>query len=99
MKPFVLLIVILGIPFLLTIAAYLHAYAMIRFKPQGEKTPPIEALSRWKKLTILFTGISLPRPVNIQTPHDMGIAYTIHTYSGLTGMRLEGWLKTIEHSS
>jgi uncharacterized protein len=92
MQLFVFTIVTLGILIVLTIAAYCHSYTMIHFRPQGEKTPAIEALSRRKRLAVLFTGISLPRPLNGQTPKEIGITYTVHTYPGLTGMRLEGWL-------
>ena len=71
--------------------AYRHARAMMHFAPMGERTPDVAQLSTWKKVGVLFTGVTLPRPENQRTPAECGLAFTVEKYPGARGTTLEAW--------
>jgi hypothetical protein len=52
---------------LLNVIAYQHAKAMLNFTGQIPRTESIEVLSIWQKLTILLTGVKIPKPLNTIT--------------------------------
>ncbi|MBX3468490.1 MAG: alpha/beta fold hydrolase [Planctomycetes bacterium] len=77
---------------LVNAAAYAHARAFTTFgPPAAARTAPPQALSLGGRLRVLFTGVSLPRPVNARTPADEGLAYETHTVRAADGTRLEVW--------
>jgi len=51
---------------LLNLLAFSHVRAMTRFRTDGQRTLPPEALSRVQKAKVLLTGVSLPRPVTLK---------------------------------
>lgn len=55
----------------LNLVAYQHAHAMLHFVPSGAKTRPPEGLSLPGKLTVLATGITVPRPGEPEPPGDL----------------------------
>src|SRR5580704_5099916 len=75
----------------LNLLAYVHARAMMRFSNAGERTIAPERLYALGKARILFTGVNLPRPVNVNTPADVGLAYEKRTIGRSCGPDLEVW--------
>lgn len=71
--------------------AFRHAWAMSHFAPTGSRTESPEELSRWSKLKVLFTGVSLPRPVNRRTPAELGLRFETVRVSVESGVELETW--------
>lgn len=87
---------IIGILFLLGFAllnlmAYRQVWAMTHFERAGQRTAPPEELSGARKLMVLFTGVTIPRPENRQTPKSLGLEFEIHRFSGAKGLELEAW--------
>jgi len=78
------------VPFvLLNALAYLHARAFTRYAaPSATARPP--SLTGWKKLGVLVTGVTLPRPENSTTPTAVGLTYATHTIPVPDGT-LEAW--------
>lgn len=76
----------------LNVMAYLQARAMTCFVNGGERTAKPESLNFLQKCTVLLTGIRLPRPVNQQTPANLGLPFETVTLTNARGIRLEAWL-------
>jgi dipeptidyl aminopeptidase/acylaminoacyl peptidase len=83
-------LVLLGLA-LVNIVAFNHAYAMTHFAVAGTKTSNPEALSFAEKLRVLFTGVTLPRPVNPATPESVALPYVVRTFQSTDGIELEAW--------
>lgn len=71
--------------------AYQHAYAILHFTQQGERTDKPEGLSLWQKILILFRGINIPKPLNTTTPAEYGLTYEIHRFTVYNDIELEAW--------
>ena len=71
-----LLVVLLGF-LVLNGLAWRQAWVMTHYAPAGQRTPAIEALSRREKLRAVALGVTVPRPQNRHTPHDLGLAYEV----------------------
>jgi alpha-beta hydrolase superfamily lysophospholipase len=67
-----------------------HAQAFLTYAPAGEVTPQPEQLSKFRKLGVLFTGVSVPRPENTTNPAALGLPFTPHRLP-LGGEWLEVW--------
>lgn len=64
---------------------------MTRFAAVGTRTAAPEQLGLASKLRVLLTGVTVPRPVNRQSPADVGLPFTtLHTQS-TDGIDLELW--------
>ena len=73
------------------VAAYLHAGAMLRFDASGAQTRRPEELRVLDKLTVLLTGVSIPRPVNDRDPSSVGLAFETVHFDTSDGHTLEAW--------
>ena len=80
-------------------AARSHAYHMVHFAAAGlARTPHADTMTWSQKALVLFTGVTLPRPVARRTPADLGLAYeTLRLTSGPT-MTLEAWRISLKDS-
>ena len=72
------------------VVAYMHARAMVTFSESGARTRGPENLSWATKIRVLFSGVTLPRPVNARTPADLGLAYETAAVESPNGT-LEVW--------
>src|SRR5215207_7066302 len=73
------------------LAAFMQARSMTRFAPAGVRTAAPEQLGYASKLRVLLTGVTVPRPVNRQTPANLDLTFaTFHTPS-TDGIDLELW--------
>jgi uncharacterized protein len=91
-----IIVIIFGILFLLgfillNVMAYRQVWAMTHFERSGERTAPPEKLSGFSKLKVLFTGVTIPRPENRQTPGDFGLEFETYRFAGAKGLELEAW--------
>lgn len=75
---------------IVNILAARHAQAFLTYAPAGESTPQPEQLSGFRKLGVLFTGVSVPRPENATSPAALGLPFTPHRIA-LGDDWLEAW--------
>lgn len=71
--------------------AYCHARSFTQFAESGTRTPRPEKLGWGTKLRLAFTGATIPRPTNRQTPADWGLAFERHVVEVGSGVTLEAW--------
>jgi alpha-beta hydrolase superfamily lysophospholipase len=72
--------------------AYRHAWTMTHFAQQGARTKRPEQLSFMKKLEVIFTGVSIPKPIEQEkTPADYQLPFEVHHIAGSGGIELEVW--------
>lgn len=72
--------------------AYRHARAMTHYAPAGSRTGRPEQLSLFRKLVILGSGVSIPRPGdNGRTPARDGLSFEVHRITAPGGVELEAW--------
>lgn len=88
-------IIIIGIT-LSNLFAYKHAYAMLHFSQNGERTAKPEALTIQQKIITLLTGVTIPKPENDFTPERRGLTYETHHVKVNEEVQLEAWY--IPHS-
>lgn len=71
--------------------AFMHARAMTHFTSGHARTAAPEALGFFAKVSVLLTGIDVPRPLNTETPDDIGLPFTAHHFTSDDGFDLEAW--------
>lgn len=76
---------------LLNAAAYLHARAMTHYTAGGTKTAGPQGVSPARKVRVLLTGVSLPRPTNYRTPAELQLPFEVCEFPAADGGRLEAW--------
>ncbi|GAK52105.1 lysophospholipase-like protein [Candidatus Moduliflexus flocculans] len=84
-------IVIVGGFLLINVISYLHAYKFTHFIEDRTRTRSPELLSQYEKIKILFTGVSLPKPINTHTPEEYDIAYNTRTITSQQGLETIVW--------
>jgi alpha-beta hydrolase superfamily lysophospholipase len=85
-------LLILFLAFLgLNALAYSHSRGMLRFVPGGTKTRSPQMMTWSEKILTLVNGVTVPKPVNYQTPKILGLPFTTHNFSSSDGIRLEAW--------
>jgi uncharacterized protein len=75
----------------LNVLAYNHARGMMSFSDSGIRTDKPDALSFGSKAKILFTGVTVPRPVGTSTPSDLNPDCTSLTVSTEDGITIGCW--------
>lgn len=73
------------------VMAYKHASSMMHFVPGASRPKQPEQLTISEKLGLVFTGVHLPRPINEQTPGDVGLKFETVTFPSSKGVELEAW--------
>ena len=73
------------------VLAFMQARAMTRFTVSGERTGRPEQLTVLDRLTVLLSGVNVPRPVNRRTPGDFSLSFETHRFSNGAGAMLETW--------
>ena len=71
--------------------AFMQVWAMTHFAESGERTARPERLSVFDKITILLSGVNIPRPQNRRTPADLRLAYETHQFASPNATPLEAW--------
>ena len=86
-----LLLIVILLIFGINFCAYMQVYKMVHFSIGGVRTSKPDALTEFDKVLLLFTGVNIPRPENIETPSSIGCAYrTFRVVSGI-GVENEVW--------
>src|SRR3954452_4631364 len=76
----------------LNVIAFFHARSMTHYTaPGGGHTLSPDRLSFVQKVSVLFTGVKLPRPQNRYTPAAIPLPYTVHQIPSSDGIQLEAW--------
>jgi alpha-beta hydrolase superfamily lysophospholipase len=75
----------------LNLVAYMQAHALTHYAAGGAATYRPERLSRWQKGVVVLTGVTVPRPENVDTPADHGLTFTTHRFPSSGGATLEAW--------
>lgn len=75
----------------LNLVAYMQARAMTNFSDGGERTRRPEQLSVLTRLSVMFTGVNIPRPKNNRTPGDINLVFETHRFANAHGTLLEAW--------
>lgn len=73
------------------VLAFMQARAMTSFTGNGERTGRPEQLSVLDRLTVLLSGVNIPRPANRRTPGDFSLSFETHRFSNGDGAMLETW--------
>jgi uncharacterized protein len=89
-------ILILSLTFLFAILllnalAWMQARSLTHFVNVGDRTTKPEALSFTRKVWTLLTGVNIPKPMNVGSPEDKGLAYEIHQIRDSNQLSLEAW--------
>ena len=82
---------IMAILIVLNLSAYQHAAAMLNFTPTGTRTNKPELLSFWQKITVLLTGVNVPKPRNVATPEQWGMSFETVHFQVNEEIKLEAW--------
>jgi alpha-beta hydrolase superfamily lysophospholipase len=64
---------------------------MTHYAAAGQPLPTIESMPWTKKLWVALTGVTVPRPQNVHTPHDLGLNYEVHIIAATSDEVLETW--------
>lgn len=72
--------------------AFMQARAMTHFVESGNRTGKPEQLSVLDKFTVLFAGVTIPRPVNRRSPADLNLSYELHRIPSAQRNILDAWL-------
>ncbi|MBE9179425.1 alpha/beta fold hydrolase [Oculatella sp. LEGE 06141] len=88
--------VVVGLGLLLAVGAvnavaFMQARAMTRFVAEGQRTAKPEQLSFVNKLGVMLTGVTVPRPEQGRSPHDVGMAYETHRIPVTEQEWIEAW--------
>lgn len=73
------------------VLAFMQARAMTSFTESGERTGRPERLSVLDRLSVLVSGVNIPRPANRRTPGDFSLSFATHRFSSGSGVTLETW--------
>ncbi|MGH7855088.1 MAG: alpha/beta hydrolase [Candidatus Binatia bacterium] len=73
------------------VLAFMQAWAMTSFTANGDRTGRPEELSVLDRLTVLLSGVNIPRPENKRTPGDFNLSFETHRFSSGSGATLETW--------
>lgn len=75
----------------LNFVAYRQAYGMTHFRYGGSKTRKPELLSFFDKVRVLLMGVTIPKPMNLYTPEDVGLPFQVHRFRSYSDVELEAW--------
>jgi len=87
----VLLPCVAGLVLSVNLLAFLHVRSFLRFGSSSVRTAAPEQISALGSARVLFTGGSLPRPVNQRTPAELGLGFETATVRSDDGTTLEAW--------
>ena len=71
--------------------AYMQARAMTHFVVGGDRTRPPESLGFLRRIEIILVGVRVPRPINDETPSDVGLSFETFRFGGAAGDDCEAW--------
>ncbi len=78
--------------------AFRHAWRMLHFTDAGTRTVPPEELTTWRKLGVLITGVTIPKPRNERTPAALGLPFETRHLTTRDSVDLEAWWIPVHES-
>jgi pimeloyl-ACP methyl ester carboxylesterase len=91
--------IVLALVFLLANGvAFHHAWRMLHFADAGTRTVPPEQLTAWRKLGVLLTGVTIPKPRNERTPAALGLPFETRHLTTRDRVDLETWWIPVQES-
>jgi len=75
----------------LNLLAFQHAHAMLHYASSGMRTHRPESLSIWRKIRVLFSGVTILRPQGQKTPPGVGLPFVAVTIPSTGQVRLGAW--------
>ncbi len=75
----------------LNLLAFRHAHAMLHYASSGMRTHRPEELSIWRKVRVLFSGVTILRPQGQKTPPSVGLPFVAVTIPSTGQVRLGAW--------
>lgn len=73
------------------VLAFMQARAMTTFADAGKRTGRPEQLSVLDRLTVILSGVNIPRPTLGPTPRNLNLPFQTHRFASLQGATLEAW--------
>jgi dipeptidyl aminopeptidase/acylaminoacyl peptidase len=73
------------------ILAFMQARAMTRFVDDGERTARPEQLSLIERVSVILSGVNIPRPRSLSTPAKYKLDFQLQRFASPTGSTLEAW--------
>ena len=73
------------------ILAFMQARAMTRFLEEGERTARPEQLSLFERVSVIVSGVHIPRPGNSSTPAKYNLDFQVQRFASPNGSTLEAW--------
>lgn len=73
------------------ILAFMQARAMTRFVEDGERTARPEQLSLVERVSVILSGVNIPRPRSLSTPTKYKLDFQVQRFASPNGSTLEAW--------
>lgn len=73
------------------ILAFMQARAMTRFVEDGERTARPEQLNLFERVSVILSGVNIPRPRYLSTPAKYDLDFQVHRFASSTNATLEAW--------
>ena len=73
------------------ILAFMQARAMTRFVEDGERTARPEQLSLIERVSVILSGVNIPRPRSLSTPAKYKLDFQVQRFANPNGSTLEAW--------
>jgi dipeptidyl aminopeptidase/acylaminoacyl peptidase len=73
------------------ILAFMQARAMTRFVEDGERTARPEQLNLFERVSVILSGVNIPRPRGFSTPAKYNLDFQVHRFASSNGSTLESW--------
>lgn len=73
------------------VLAFMQARAMTRFVEERERTARPEQLSLFERVSVILSGVNIPRPRYLSTPSKYGLAFEVRRLATSDNAMLEAW--------
>ena len=73
------------------ILAFMQARAMTRFVEDGERTARPEQLNLFERVSVVLSGVNIPRPRGLSTPAKYKLDFQVHRFANSSHATLEAW--------
>jgi dipeptidyl aminopeptidase/acylaminoacyl peptidase len=64
---------------------------MTRFVEDGERTARPEQLNLFERVSVILSGVNIPRPRGLSTPAKYKLDFQVHRFANSTNATLEAW--------
>lgn len=75
----------------INVLAFMQARAMTRFVEDGERTARPEQLNLFERVSVILSGVTIPRPRGFSTPAKYNLEFQVRSFASRNGSILEAW--------